>query len=138
MYGQAAVGRVAGYLCHVVNTQQTPDYHATTCYAALQVYERAIPAVPKEQRLSVLELYVSRATDFFGIAKVRSSSSSSSVLPAGTHVQQHIPGIWKARLRLAAASYRYRRALNGGYGGVLYLQMCLKCMYHRQHASNPS
>lgn len=40
----------------------------------LQVYERAIPAVPKEQRLSILELYVSRATDFFGIAKVRSSN----------------------------------------------------------------
>ncbi|KAF6261373.1 protein prenylyltransferase [Scenedesmus sp. NREL 46B-D3] len=38
---------------------------------AMQVYERAIPAVPKEQRLSILELYVSRATDFFGIAKVR-------------------------------------------------------------------
>jgi hypothetical protein len=36
-----------------------------------QVYERAIPAVPKAERMSVVELYVSRATDFFGIAKVR-------------------------------------------------------------------
>ncbi len=34
------------------------------------MYERAIPAVLKDQRLSVVELYVSRATDFFGIAKV--------------------------------------------------------------------
>eukprot|EP00879_Flechtneria_rotunda_P016677 GHRR01017452.1.p1 GENE.GHRR01017452.1~~GHRR01017452.1.p1 ORF type:complete len:759 (+),score=226.66 GHRR01017452.1:413-2689(+) len=38
---------------------------------AMEVYERAIPAVPKDLRLSVVELYVSRATDFFGIAKVR-------------------------------------------------------------------
>lgn len=36
----------------------------------LQVYERAIPAVPKAERMSVVELYVSRATDFFGVAKV--------------------------------------------------------------------
>lgn len=35
-----------------------------------QVYERAIPAVPKSERMSVVELYVSRATDFFGVAKV--------------------------------------------------------------------
>lgn len=46
----------------------------------MQVYERAIPAVPKEQRLSVVELYVSRATDFFGIAKVSMRGSQFSVL----------------------------------------------------------
>jgi hypothetical protein len=34
------------------------------------VYERAIPGVPKAERMSVVELYVSRATDFFGVAKV--------------------------------------------------------------------
>jgi hypothetical protein len=37
---------------------------------AMEVYERAIPAVPKGERMSVVELYVSRATDFFGVAKV--------------------------------------------------------------------
>jgi len=37
----------------------------------MEVYERAIPAVPKDQRLAVVELYISRATDFFGIAKVQ-------------------------------------------------------------------
>jgi hypothetical protein len=36
----------------------------------VQVYERAIPAVPKAERMSVVELFVSRATDFFGVAKV--------------------------------------------------------------------
>lgn len=36
----------------------------------VQVYERAIPGVPKAERMSVVELYVSRATDFFGVAKV--------------------------------------------------------------------
>lgn len=44
---------------------------------AMEVYERAIPAVPKDQRLSVVELYISRATDFFGIAKVGCTVSSS-------------------------------------------------------------
>jgi pre-mRNA-splicing factor SYF1 len=69
----------------------------------VQVYERAIPAVPKEQRLSILELYVSRATDFFGIAKVRqqqqqqqqqgtrdSSSSTSTSSLVGSAGQQTI------------------------------------------------
>lgn len=37
---------------------------------AMEVYERAVPAVPKAERMSVVELYVSRATDFFGVAKV--------------------------------------------------------------------
>jgi pre-mRNA-splicing factor SYF1 len=46
-------------------------HKVVACFSVVQVYERAIPAVPKEQRLSILELYVSRATDFFGIAKVR-------------------------------------------------------------------
>lgn len=40
------------------------------CCCCVQVYERAIPAVPKAERMSVVELYVSRATDFFGVAKV--------------------------------------------------------------------
>jgi hypothetical protein len=38
---------------------------------AMEVYERAIGGVPKEQRLQVVDLYLSKATDFFGIAKVR-------------------------------------------------------------------
>jgi pre-mRNA-splicing factor SYF1 len=40
------------------------------CFCCAQVYERAVPAVPKAERMSVVELYVSRATDFFGVAKV--------------------------------------------------------------------
>ncbi len=38
---------------------------------AMDIYARALAAVPKAERKSVLDLYVSRASDFFGIAKVR-------------------------------------------------------------------
>ncbi|KAG2493464.1 hypothetical protein HYH03_008281 [Edaphochlamys debaryana] len=38
---------------------------------AMDIYARALGAVPKEQRKGVLDVYVSRASDFFGIAKVR-------------------------------------------------------------------
>ncbi|GFR43608.1 hypothetical protein Agub_g4705 [Astrephomene gubernaculifera] len=38
---------------------------------AMDIYGRALAAVPKDQRKSVLDVYVSRASDFFGIAKVR-------------------------------------------------------------------
>ncbi|KAG2453740.1 hypothetical protein HYH02_001951 [Chlamydomonas schloesseri] len=38
---------------------------------AMDIYARALAAVPKGERKSVLDLYVSRASDFFGIAKVR-------------------------------------------------------------------
>ncbi|GLC45042.1 hypothetical protein PLESTB_001462400 [Pleodorina starrii] len=38
---------------------------------AMDIYSRALQAVPKDQRKSVIDIYVSRASDFFGIAKVR-------------------------------------------------------------------
>lgn len=38
---------------------------------AMEVYARALAHVPKEERLSVLDTYVARASDFFGVAKVR-------------------------------------------------------------------
>jgi pre-mRNA-splicing factor SYF1 len=41
----------------------------------MEVYERAIGGVPKEQRLQVVDLYLSKATDFFGIAKVGDRAS---------------------------------------------------------------
>ena len=37
---------------------------------AMEVYERAVRGVPKQQRLQVVDIYLARATDFFGIAKV--------------------------------------------------------------------
>lgn len=39
--------------------------------AAMEVYHRAVRTVPQEQRLPIYDIYLSRASDFFGIAKVR-------------------------------------------------------------------
>lgn len=39
--------------------------------SALDVYDRAVQTVPLDQRLQVYELYIARATEFFGIGKVR-------------------------------------------------------------------
>ena len=36
------------------------------------IYARALRAVPGEEKLAVVELYVSKAMDFFGVGKVRS------------------------------------------------------------------
>ncbi|GIL47375.1 hypothetical protein Vafri_4209 [Volvox africanus] len=38
---------------------------------AMDIYARALQAVPKDQRKNIIDIYVSRASDFFGIAKVR-------------------------------------------------------------------
>ncbi|KAJ9518397.1 hypothetical protein QJQ45_018420 [Haematococcus lacustris] len=38
---------------------------------AMEVYERAVKAVPKTQRLAILDLYLAKASEFFGIGKVR-------------------------------------------------------------------
>ncbi|MEW5299624.1 MAG: hypothetical protein WDW36_002620 [Sanguina aurantia] len=38
---------------------------------AMDIYERAARAVPKEQRMSVYDLYVAKASEFFGVGKVR-------------------------------------------------------------------
>lgn len=36
---------------------------------AMDIYERAARAVPKEQRMSVYDLYVAKASEFFGVGK---------------------------------------------------------------------
>lgn len=38
---------------------------------AMQVYDQAVKKVPEKDRLSVYEIYVARASEFFGIGKVR-------------------------------------------------------------------
>ncbi|CAD7697059.1 unnamed protein product [Ostreobium quekettii] len=38
---------------------------------AMTIYERAVKTVPQKERLDVYKLYISRASDFFGIGKVR-------------------------------------------------------------------
>ena len=38
---------------------------------AMEVYERGARAVPKKERLTIYDIYVSRAAEFFGIGKVR-------------------------------------------------------------------
>ena len=40
--------------------------------SAMEVYDKAIQTVPQNERLSVYDLYLARASDFFGIAKVDS------------------------------------------------------------------
>ena len=37
----------------------------------MEVYDRAVRTVPSAQRLAVYNLYLARASEFFGIAKVR-------------------------------------------------------------------
>lgn len=85
--------------------------------SAMEVYDKAIQTVPQSDRLSVYDLYLARASDFFGIAKVRShllkllslaarqekqSLKSSSAgndqtpesrLLAGTHCKLHCEGL---------------------------------------------
>ena len=39
---------------------------------AMDIYARAVRAVPGEEKLAVVELYVAKALDFFGVGKVRS------------------------------------------------------------------
>lgn len=41
------------------------------CVVWLQVYDQAVKKVPEKERLSVYDIYVSRASEFFGIGKVR-------------------------------------------------------------------
>jgi hypothetical protein len=36
----------------------------------MEVYERAARAVPRAERLAIYDLYVARASDFFGVGKV--------------------------------------------------------------------
>ena len=38
--------------------------------AAMEVYDRAVRTVPESERLGLYQLYVSRASEFFGIGKV--------------------------------------------------------------------
>lgn len=47
----------------------------------MQVYERACKAVPQEQRLPVYEVYVKKAQEFFGVAKVREVYESAIEAP---------------------------------------------------------
>ena len=37
---------------------------------AMEVYDRAVQTVPQDQRLPIYDLYLARASQFFGIAKV--------------------------------------------------------------------
>lgn len=38
---------------------------------AMEIFSRAVKEVPNEEKLGVVELYVSKAQDFFGVGKVR-------------------------------------------------------------------
>ena len=38
--------------------------------SAMEVYDKAVRTVPQSQRLPVYDLYLARASQFFGIAKV--------------------------------------------------------------------
>ena len=38
---------------------------------AMQIYEKAVKKVPEDQRLAVYDIYLARASEFFGIGKVR-------------------------------------------------------------------
>lgn len=38
-----------------------------------QIYDAAVKKVPEKERLSVYDVYVARASEFFGIGKVRAS-----------------------------------------------------------------
>jgi len=37
----------------------------------MEVYERASKAVPKAERMSIYDIYIAKASEFFGIGKVR-------------------------------------------------------------------
>ena len=42
--------------------------------SAMEVYDRAVQTVPQDERLSIYDQYLARASTFFGIAKVRIST----------------------------------------------------------------
>ena len=47
----------------------------------MEIYERACSGVPKAERMQVFELYLQRASEFFGIGKVPPSPSGTSLAP---------------------------------------------------------
>ncbi len=52
---------------------------------AMDVYDRAVVGVPVDERLSVYDIYVARAMEFFGVAKVRAvfeSAADATDLPS--------------------------------------------------------
>lgn len=42
----------------------------------MDVYDRAVRTVPRELRLDIYDLYLARASEFFGIAKVRLAAAA--------------------------------------------------------------
>ena len=57
--------------------------------SAMEVYDRAVKTVPLKERLTVYELYLARAHEYFGLGKVGSLSSAvSGIMPLGTHFMQ--------------------------------------------------
>jgi hypothetical protein len=61
--------------------KQMPSPLRRPCPAAfaLQVYEQAVRKVPDRERLSLYEVYVTRALEFFGVGKVSRRSTGSRV-----------------------------------------------------------
>ncbi len=47
--------------------------------AAMEVYDRAVRTVPEPERLAIYELYLAKASEFFGIGKVGTRSSAGSL-----------------------------------------------------------
>lgn len=47
-----------------------PLLPALPCLPVLQIYDQAVRKVPERERLGVYDIYVARASEFFGIGKV--------------------------------------------------------------------
>lgn len=45
----------------------------------MEVYDRAVRTVPEPERLAIYELYLAKASEFFGIGKVGTRSSAGSL-----------------------------------------------------------
>ena len=52
---------------------------------SMEVYDAAVRTVPPEERLEVYNLFVSRASQFFGVGKVSCSIGESARLSRALH-----------------------------------------------------
>lgn len=68
----------------------TPPCHRPLFFlaATVQIYDQAVKKVPERERLGLYDIYIARASEFFGIGKVGSGSLCPARPEARTPAQQ--------------------------------------------------
>lgn len=66
----------------------------------MDVYDRAVRTVPEPERLAIYELYLAKASEFFGIGKARRAQPASSQAHTGA-VMRTLAGLQAVLSRTA-------------------------------------